>query len=133
LIAQVTITIPCSFAVFFSSMLLDRGDTPDRARLFRDLATPINVEAELKDSPDLTSEVFGFLSGAIALVGLLSLLLWFSTKGSDRATVVGFAAITLLVALLLRFIHSPSHSPADDGAGKPESAAICPEQPQRHC
>jgi SSS family solute:Na+ symporter len=44
LITQVTIIIPASFAIFFGSMLLDRGDTPERARLFRDLNTPVNVE-----------------------------------------------------------------------------------------
>src|ERR1051325_2121622 len=35
LIQQVAIIIPSSFSVFFLSALLDHGDTPGRARLFK--------------------------------------------------------------------------------------------------
>jgi hypothetical protein len=37
LIEQVAIIIPASFGVFFLTMLFDRGDTPGRALLFRNL------------------------------------------------------------------------------------------------
>ena len=39
LIQQVAIIIPASFGVFFLTMLFDRGDTPGRALLFRNLNT----------------------------------------------------------------------------------------------
>ena len=51
-------------------MLFDRGDTPARARLFKNLNTPIDVTTELKDSPDFTVPVFRFLSRTIACIGL---------------------------------------------------------------
>jgi SSS family transporter len=105
LIQQVAIIIPSSFGIFFSSMLFDRGDTPERARLFQALNTPIDVERELKDSPDYTAEVFRFLSRTIAVIGGLSLLLLFTASGRDRATVFCFAAITLGLSVLLRAIH----------------------------
>src|SRR5215467_11488823 len=62
LIQQVAYIIPSSFGIFFLSMLLDRGDTPARAKLFKNLNTPIDVEKELKDTPDFTGPVFRFLS-----------------------------------------------------------------------
>src|SRR5437667_9666603 len=49
LIQQVAIIIPASFGIFFLTMLFDRGDTPGRALLFRNLNTPVNVGVELKD------------------------------------------------------------------------------------
>lgn len=105
LIQQVAIIIPASFGVFFLSMLFDRTENPERARLFDDLNTPIDVEQELRDVPDYTVEVFRFLSWTVGMIGALSLLLLFSTSGRDRATVICFAAITLIVGLLLRLIH----------------------------
>ena len=105
LIEQVVIIIPASFGIFFISMLFDRGDSPGRALLFRDLNTPINVSTELKDSPDFTSQVFRFLSRTIAFIAVLSLLLLFATAGRDRLTIVCFSAMTLLVSLLLSSIH----------------------------
>ena len=104
LIEQVAIIIPSSFGVFFVSMLFDKGDSPERARLFADLNTPINVKEELKDSPDLTPQVFRFRSRTIACIGGLSLLLLFATAGRDRITVLWFAGITLAVSLALSSI-----------------------------
>jgi hypothetical protein len=104
LIEQVVIIIPASFAVFFLSGFLDRDESPERARLFQDLNTPVNVKEELKESPDLTEQVFRFLSRAIAAVGGLSLLLLFATAGHDRITVLWFAGITLGISWSLRSI-----------------------------
>jgi len=104
LIEQVVIIIPASFAVFFLSRSLDRGDNPERARLFEDLNKPVNVKEELKESPDLTAQVFRFLSRVIALIGGLSLLLLLATPGRDRFTVLWFAGITLAISWSLRSI-----------------------------
>src|SRR5215468_10311055 len=49
LIEQVAIIIPSSFGIFFLTRFVDRGDTPGRALLFRNLNTPIDVSQELKD------------------------------------------------------------------------------------
>ena len=105
LIEQVVIIIPASFGVFFLSMLLDRGDTPARALLFKDLNTPVDVATELKDSPDFTSQVFRFLSRTIACIAVLSLFLLLATAGRDRLTILWFSGITLLASLLLSSIH----------------------------
>jgi len=105
LIQQVAIIIPSSFGIFFFSMLFDRGDTPERALLFEKLNTPVDVERELKDSPDYTSEVFRFLSRTIAVIGGLSLLLLFTASGRDRSTIFWFAAITLGLSVLLGAVH----------------------------
>jgi len=95
LIQQVAYIIPASFGIFFLSMLFDRGDTPARAQLFKNLNTPINVETELKDSPDFTVPVFRFLSRTICCIGTLSLLLLLSTPSEQRSTVLWFALLTL--------------------------------------
>jgi len=105
LIEQVVIIIPASFGAFFLSMLLDRGDTQERALLFNDLNTPVDVAVELKDSPDFTSQVFRFLSRTIACIAVLSLLLLVATAGRDRLIILWFSGITLLVSLLLSSIH----------------------------
>jgi solute:Na+ symporter, SSS family len=115
LIQQVAIIIPSSFGIFFLSMLFDRGDTPERAQLFQQLNTPVDVERELKDSPDYTAEVFRFLSRTIAVIGGLSLLLLFTASGRDRTTIFWFAAITLGLSVVLGAIH---------GRGRPEPARI---------
>jgi Na+/proline symporter len=122
LIQQVAIIIPSSFGIFFLSMLFDRGDSPGRAQLFQALNTPIDVERELKDSPDYTAEVFRFLSRTIAVIGGLSLLLLFTASGRDRATVFCFAAITLLLSLLLKSVHGKHSSASSTIAAKVESA-----------
>jgi solute:Na+ symporter, SSS family len=104
LIQQVGIIIPSSFGVFFLSGFFDRGDNPGRERLFRNLNTPVNVAAELKDSPDYTADVFRFLSRAIAGIGLLSLLLLLTAPANQRGTIVWFAGLTLLISVSLGFI-----------------------------
>ena len=104
LIQQVVIIIPASFGIFFLSMLLDRGDTPARARLFQNLNTPVNVAEELKDSPDHTSAVFRFLSRTILCIGGLSLLLLLIAPSNQRLTVLWFAGLTLFVGGSLRFV-----------------------------
>jgi SSS family transporter len=97
LIQQVAYIIPSSFGIFFLSMLFDRGDTPARARLFKNLNTPIDVVTDLKDSPDFTVPVFRFLSRTIACIGLLSLLLMLAAPADQRLTVLLFSGFTLLV------------------------------------
>jgi hypothetical protein len=108
LIQQVAIIIPSSFGIFFLTGLLDRGDTPGRTLLFRNLNTPINVATELKDSADFTKPVFGFLSRTICGIALLSLLLLFIVESGQRATVIWFALLTLAVAGSLWFVRSES-------------------------
>src|SRR5882724_5414755 len=104
LIQQVGFIIPASFGIFFISMLFDRGDIPARARLFKDLSTPINVAVELKDSPDFTAPVFRFLSRTILCIGLLSLLLLLTAPPDQRITILWFAALTLAVGGSLHLI-----------------------------
>jgi SSS family transporter len=104
LIQQVAIIIPSSFGIFFVTMLLDRGDTPERARLFKNLSTPVDVAHELKDSADFTVPVFRFLSRTISAIGLLSLLLLFTVPSNQWVTILWFAALTLLVGGSLWFV-----------------------------
>ncbi len=117
LIQQVVIIIPASFGVFFLSMLFDRGDTPGRALLFKNLNTPIDVARELKDSDDFTASVFRFLSITIAVIGLLSLLLLFAAPASQKGTVIWFALLTLLVGGSLWFVRGDSPKPKSARAG----------------
>jgi len=112
LIQQVAIIIPSSFGIFFVSMLFDRGDTPGRAQLFKDLNTPIDTVTELKDSPDFTVPVFRFLSRTIFAIGVLSLSLLFTTPTEQRMTVLWFSLLTLAVGASLRFIRGSSSKPA---------------------
>jgi hypothetical protein len=114
LIQQVAIIIPSSFAVFFLSGLFDRGDSPGRAHLFKNLNTPVNVATELKDSPDYTTVVFRFLSRTIACIGLLSLLLLYSAPAAQRATVLWFAGLTLSISVALRFVGAVRPVAVDD-------------------
>jgi len=104
LIQQVVYIIPASFGIFFLSMLFDRGDTPARAQLFKNLNTPVDVARELKDSPDFTAPVFRFLSRTISAIGLLSLLLLIPAPPEQRTTVLCFAALTLAVGGSLHWI-----------------------------
>jgi hypothetical protein len=122
LIQQVAIIIPSSFGMFFLSMLFDRGDTPERAQLFQKLNTPVDVERELKDSPDYTAEVFRFLSRTIAVIGGCSLLLLFTASGHDRTTILWFAAITIGLSVLLGAIHGQGVPKPASVAAKVESA-----------
>jgi SSS family transporter len=104
LIQQVAIIIPSSFGIFFLSMLFDRGDTPARAQLFKNLNTPVNVSVELKDSPDFTVPVFRFLSRTIFCIGCLSLTLLLTAPPDQRLTILWFALLTLAVGLTLGFV-----------------------------
>jgi SSS family solute:Na+ symporter len=113
LIQQVMIIIPSSFGVFFLSGLLDRGDSPGRARLFRNLNTPIDVGVELKDSPDYTREVFHFLSRTVVSIGLLSLLLLLTAPSNQRGTILWFAGLTLSIGVALHFVRASSPTDFD--------------------
>jgi len=108
LIQQVVYIIPASFGIFFFSMLFDRGDTPGRALLFKNLNTPIDVATELKDSPDFTVPVFRFLSRTISCIGVLSLFLLFAAPAEQRMTVLLFALLTLGVGGSLYFVRGQS-------------------------
>jgi SSS family transporter len=110
LIQQVAYIIPSSFGIFFLSMLFDRGDTPGRAQLFRNLNTPVDVATELKDSPDFTVPVFRFLSRTISTIGLLSLLLLLPAPPEQRMTVLCFAGLTIAVGASLHLIRGTSTS-----------------------
>jgi SSS family transporter len=118
LVQQVAIIIPASFGVFFLSMLFDRGDSPARALLFKNLNTPIDVVRELKNSEDFTAPVFRFLSQTISSIGLLSLLLLLATPANQRATVLWFAGLTLAVGGSLWLIRggpvAPVQPPLDE-------------------
>jgi len=98
-------------------MLFDRGDTPARAQLFRNLNTPVDVATELKDSPDFTVPVFRFLSRTISAIGLLSLLLLLPAPPDQRMTVLCFAGLTIAVGASLHLIRGDSTTPnAQDSA-----------------
>jgi len=117
LIQQVVYIVPASFGAFFLSMLFDRGDTPARAQLFRNLNTPIDITTELKDSPNFTVPVFRFLSRTITCIGLLSLLLLISTPVEHRSTVLWFALLTLASGGSLYLVRgeTPAVAPATYG------------------
>jgi len=123
LIQQVAIIIPSSFAVFLLSGLFDRGDSPGRARLFKNLNAPINVGLELKDSPDFTAQVFRFLSRTIACIGLLSLVLLLTAPRNQHGTIFWFAGLTLGISLALLFVRASGskteHSPGEYREGLP--------------
>jgi hypothetical protein len=75
-----------------------------RERLIRRLDTAVDVSVELKDSADMTTPVFRFLSAATAGIGLLSLCLLLTTPEAERGTVLSYAAVTLVIAALLRLV-----------------------------
>ncbi len=116
LIQQVAIIIPSSFGIFFLSGLFDPGDSPGRARLFRNLNTPVNIGVELKDSPDFTAEVFRFLSRTIASIGLLSLLLLLTAPSNQRGTILWFAGLTLSISMALLFVRASAATRTDTAA-----------------
>ena len=113
LIQQVAIIIPSSFGVFFLSGLFDRGDSPGRARLFKNLNTPVDIGVELKDSPDFTFQVFRFLSRTIACIGLLSLLLLLTAPASERGTILWFAGLTITISLALWLVRRTARRQAN--------------------
>jgi len=104
LVLNVVYVIPVAVAVFFLSALFPVEDAAHRERregLFRRLATPVDVRAELGAVADPTTEVFRFISRTTAAVGLLSLLLIGQASPDERPTVLGYVALTLLLAALL--------------------------------
>jgi SSS family solute:Na+ symporter len=107
LVANVVTVVPASVAVFFLSRLFPETDPARAARhddLFRRLDTPVDVAAELRDTHDPTTEVFRFLSRTTGLVGLLCVPIAFTAPPGERATVVGYVAITLVLAGALSFV-----------------------------
>jgi solute:Na+ symporter, SSS family len=123
LIQQVAIIIPSSFGVFFLSGLFDHGDNPGRARLFRNLNTPVNVAVELKDSADFTAEVFRFLSRTIACIGVLSFLLLLTAPANQRGTILWFTGLTLLISVSLGFVKP---APPAKISSEPEYKEVAP-------
>ena len=126
LVANVVAVVPASVAVFFLSRFLG-GDDPAtverRGRLFAELDRPVDTARELAGIPDRTSEVFRFLSRSTAAVGVLSLLLLGYAAPGERATVIGYALLTLALAAGLAFVRgatplsaAPPASPTVSGA-----------------
>jgi Na+/proline symporter len=114
LVTNVLTVVPSSVAVFFLSRLFPEKDPARVVRqedLFRRLDTPVDMRAELADTADPTTEVFRFLSRATGLVGLLCLPFVLTAPPGERATVVGYVAITLALAASLAFVRSPSEDP----------------------
>lgn len=115
LVTNVLVVVPASVAVFLLSRLLPETDPAHPARrdeLFRRLDTPVAVAAELGGTHDPTREVFRFLSRATGLVGLLCLPLVATAPAGERATVVGYVAITLALAAGLSLVKGRSVAPA---------------------
>jgi Na+/proline symporter len=107
LVANVCIVVPVSVAVFFLSRLFPEEDPAHSARrdeLFHRLDAPVDMASELRDTHDPTARVFRFLSRAIGLVGLLCVPLVFTAPPDERATAIGYVAITLVLAAALTFI-----------------------------
>lgn len=107
LVANVATVVPASVAVFFLTRLFPERSPLRAARqedLYRRLDTPVDVAAELGDAHDPTAEVFRFLSRATGLVGLLCLPFVFTAPPEERATAVGYVAITLALAAALRLV-----------------------------
>jgi solute:Na+ symporter, SSS family len=119
LVRTVLTVIPPSCAAFYLAGLFDRDTVAQRERregLFRRLATPVDVAAELGDSPDRTRVVFRFLSVATAGVGLASLLLVFAAAPGERSAVVFYSVVTLLVAAALTRVGRVARTKAGGGS-----------------
>jgi SSS family transporter len=102
-IRQIVFVVPPAFAVFFLSMMFDRKESPERARLFEKLGKAIQP-SEVSDVPDFSRPVFRFLSRAVAGIALASLLLLIPNPPSARLTILAFSAVTLGVAASLWFV-----------------------------
>ena len=111
LIEQVVIIIPASFGVFFLSGLFDRGENVGRARLFKNLNTPVDVTQELSNSPDYTVPVFRFLGRTIACIGVLGLLLLLNSPPQQRGTILWFSGLTLLISASLTGVRRSASPP----------------------
>jgi hypothetical protein len=118
LITNVWVVVPLSSLAFLASGLLERGTLPRRDDLFGRLRTAVDVENELRDSPDPTARVFRFLSRATAAVGVLSLCLVFMAPAEDRGTIVAYVAVTLVLAALLSLVKGTSGTAAGTPAGE---------------
>jgi hypothetical protein len=106
-VANVVVVVPVSVSVFFLSRLFPERDPAHTARrddLFRRLDTPVDMAAELRDTHDPTAQVFRFLSRSIGIVGLLCVPLVFTAPAHERATAIGYVAITLALAASLAFV-----------------------------
>jgi SSS family transporter len=115
LVTNVLVVVPASVAVFFLTRLFpdrDAGHLARRDDLFRRLDTPVDMAAELGDSPDPTAQVFRFLSRTTGLVGLLCVPFAFTAPPGERATVIGYVALTLALAASLALIRGSRPSPA---------------------
>ena len=107
LVATVLIVVPASVAAFVASRFLGEDSAVSQARqdaFFRKLDTPVDVVSEVGDGPDPTAQVFRFLSRATAFVGLASLFVLLTAGPEDRPVVIGYAALTLLLAAGLALI-----------------------------
>jgi len=107
LVANVVTVVPASVAVFFLSRFFPETEPARAARhddLFRRLDTPVDMGVELADTYDPTTQVFRFLSRATGLVGLLCVPFVLTAPPGERATVVGYVAITLVLAAALSFV-----------------------------
>jgi SSS family transporter len=106
-IKQIVFVLPPAFAVFFLSMLFDRKESPECARLFERLGKAVQP-SEISHVPDFSRTVFRFLSRSVAGIGLASLLLMIPNPPGARLTILSFSAVTLTVALSLWFVSSNS-------------------------
>jgi phytoene/squalene synthetase len=73
------------------------------------------MTAELADTADPTTEVFHFLSRTTGLVGLLCLPFVLTAPPEERATAVGYVAITLALAGMLRGVRGGGMPPRLEG------------------
>ena len=106
-INQIEFVLPPAFAVFFLSMLFDRKESPERARLFERLGKAVQP-SEISHVPDFSRTVFRFLSRSVAGIGLASLLLLIPNPPDARLTILSFSAVTLAVAVSLWFLSGNS-------------------------
>jgi SSS family solute:Na+ symporter len=107
LVASVLVVVPASVLVFLLSGRFEAADAANRPRreaLFARLDTPVDVERELGDTPDPTAQVFRFLSRTTGVVGLLSLLGLFTAPPEERGIVIGYSALTLVLAVGLALV-----------------------------
>jgi solute:Na+ symporter, SSS family len=119
LVGNVLTVVPASVTVFFLCRLFPETDPTHAARqetLSRRLDTPVDVAAEVDLSHDPTAQVFRFLSRCTGAVGLLCLPLVFTAAPSERGTVWGYVAITLVLAVLLSRVRGKSPVAARTGA-----------------
>ncbi len=115
LVANVLVVIPASTAAFFLGRALPETNPARIARqgeFFRKLDTPVDMAVELAGTHDPTTEVFRFLSRATGLIGLLCLGLLFTAPTEDRTTILGYVALTLVLAASLTLVKgSPLPAP----------------------